>query len=468
MFYAKAMYQGGAIIVSADEKLDYSSYTELGLRCLECGEEVHLRRGDSRRPHFAHFMVIDSREKECSLRVISCSGSWSGFTLEGRGQRRNLFQEHFISLIQKQHSNFDRNIQIIQETIPNDILDKISKESLDFFYENKPNFIIKFRNHAVNYYNNDLGIHFLTVSEAIDYLSLKSSQDLFYKLLYYSIYQCCYTSKTHIFNNLVDKNLISHFIELLINFIKTTNWLGLVCFEELYKTGGNLRLPSQEYQSKEVLLEKLENYFHTETRSLNLRNSKAYNCQLKLNKLDIDIYTLQIVTSVLGQKPRQAYRHFITVANITNIDINSNKEIVIALNLKYEKSICESYQEALDFYNSLKDEIPKLLTFKAKKEQNECIFRLTNWEQIEELIEELGEHERQIQRKKRRQEALKKKWRERRKHNNMIKLIDFLEEEFHEVFYQKYEEEFIECPICEHLLKQKQLINHIIKCAFNR
>ncbi len=36
MYCAKSMYQGGRIVCADDA--DYSSYSDLGLRCLECGE----------------------------------------------------------------------------------------------------------------------------------------------------------------------------------------------------------------------------------------------------------------------------------------------------------------------------------------------------------------------------------------------------------------------------------------------
>lgn len=54
MDIAKAMFRGGELIVDP-AAYNYYSYLVLGLRCRFCGENVHLRKGKSRRAHFAHF-----------------------------------------------------------------------------------------------------------------------------------------------------------------------------------------------------------------------------------------------------------------------------------------------------------------------------------------------------------------------------------------------------------------------------
>jgi hypothetical protein len=106
MYCAKSMYQGGRIVGSDDA--DYGSYSDLGLRCLECGEEVHLKRGDYKKPHFAHFKATSS--SRCSFRVTGYSEGSSGLNPKHKKQRRELFQKYFLNILARSDDKFYQRI----------------------------------------------------------------------------------------------------------------------------------------------------------------------------------------------------------------------------------------------------------------------------------------------------------------------------------------------------------------------
>ncbi|MFB2982503.1 competence protein CoiA family protein [Microseira sp. BLCC-F43] len=106
MEFARSIYLGGKVIYANDERLNNQSYKRWGLYCPECGEEVHLRHGSIREPYFAHFKKIT--DAECSMRV-SINGNnearWTELEI-GRGQRRELFQQHFLNLVASNEHDF--------------------------------------------------------------------------------------------------------------------------------------------------------------------------------------------------------------------------------------------------------------------------------------------------------------------------------------------------------------------------
>src|SRR6478672_1495501 len=99
MKFARSIYLGGEIIEANDSRLNNQSYKDLGLYCPQCGEEVHLRYGSIKEAYFAHFKK--TTEKKCNFRVEASNnntGKWTDLE-EGRGQRRILFQKHFLYII---------------------------------------------------------------------------------------------------------------------------------------------------------------------------------------------------------------------------------------------------------------------------------------------------------------------------------------------------------------------------------
>lgn len=133
MFYAKSMYRGGEIVYADDENISYSSYIQNGICCLECNEDVILKGGSEKRTHFAHHKAI--HDSQCVLRVNVDGGSkiWSGFNPEGKSQRRELFQEHFLKMIKSQDKDWDNNIKILKSTISSTTLINIISRRLRGF-----------------------------------------------------------------------------------------------------------------------------------------------------------------------------------------------------------------------------------------------------------------------------------------------------------------------------------------------
>jgi Competence protein CoiA-like family len=188
MFYAKAMYKGGMIVCANDTNLNYSSYLKEGLRCLVCGEEVYLRKGDSRKPHFAHFHVLTSSQYECPLRVMGYSDAWSQLTPEGQGQRRKIFQKNFLRIIAQSTLQFFEKNAIVKATISEDQLNIFIKKCYSFFEQKKIEFFTHCRILPKNHENN-LIFKNIIASEAIDYLCTSTSYGIFEKLTNYALFQ---------------------------------------------------------------------------------------------------------------------------------------------------------------------------------------------------------------------------------------------------------------------------------------
>jgi Competence protein CoiA-like family len=99
MNIARAMALGGQIVYA--DNCDFSSSDKLKLLCYVCREPVYLRKGDIRKPYFAHHHATSSRQvEECKLRVSAYGNSTeTSNVIEDRGQRLEIFQQHFLSLI---------------------------------------------------------------------------------------------------------------------------------------------------------------------------------------------------------------------------------------------------------------------------------------------------------------------------------------------------------------------------------
>ncbi|MHC5730652.1 MAG: hypothetical protein ACYTXY_42405, partial [Nostoc sp.] len=136
-------------------------------------------------------MDVGSTPSTCLLRVRGYSDSWSELTVESKGQRRQLFQEYFIRIIKKNlDTNFDDYIQRVKNIIPINKLGEIVKKCSEYFYDNKKSLITECHSLALKNYKQTLGLQYLIASEAIEYLSIFSSQELLEQLIYYSIYLC--------------------------------------------------------------------------------------------------------------------------------------------------------------------------------------------------------------------------------------------------------------------------------------
>ena len=141
MDIAKAMYLGGKIIYARDKSLDYNSYRELGLRCYVCGEPVHFRKGEERKPHFAHFPGVDPKQVEvCRLRVASY-GTDTGNGGEDKGQRLKIFQSHFSELITNTIPNFKQVVQVAKESAEVSSIAAVIPDLIRYFVNNSKSLV---------------------------------------------------------------------------------------------------------------------------------------------------------------------------------------------------------------------------------------------------------------------------------------------------------------------------------------
>ncbi|MEH2315755.1 competence protein CoiA family protein [Nostoc sp.] len=366
MFYAKAMYRGGETIVAADH-LSYSSYTQLGLRCIACGEEVCLRKGIVKSRHFAHFMDVGSSPSNCPLRVRGFSDSWSELTVESKGQRRHLFQEYFLSIIKKLNTNFVSYIQRLTTIISINKLELIVKKFSECFCINKTNLINEFRSLALKNSNQNLGMQFLIASEAIDYLSISSSQELLEQLIYYSIYLCYSESSLSAEDSLIYTISDNKIVETIKNIILETNWLSNFEYfsQKIKVSSGEPSKPQSPVNPLNRNISKsIETYFDINVDALIITYKKYTTVKLKFDTINVKLYTMQILGRV-GKEEKENYRYFKTLANITKVDIISNhQEIVITWRLiydKFDKDIINLYPYDSSFLNFLGEEVLKFL-----------------------------------------------------------------------------------------------------------
>jgi hypothetical protein len=219
------MFRGGELIVDP-AAYNYYSYLVLGLRCRFCGENVHLRKGKSRRAHFAHFPLAPSFVENCKLRasVHSTKTSWSDLTSEGKGQRLKIFQEYFLTIITSNNQDFFEKIQFIHSKIDAEILEIITRECCQYFVTKSDAFINQCCTSYKNKLNKESLLQIHVICEVIDYLSVKSSAYLLEKLIQYSIYAFYKKQffKLEFHEDIIEThNICNNVVEILENI----NWL---------------------------------------------------------------------------------------------------------------------------------------------------------------------------------------------------------------------------------------------------
>lgn len=223
MFYAKAMYQGGTIIC-ADEA-GYNSYKKLGLRCLVCGEEVYLKKGDYKKPHFAHFKAIKESQLECPLRVNGYSYTWSKVTPEGRGQRQKIFQQYLLEFFGRYDPDLQQKVDIVMTTVLPDILISYTENCCRFWQQSKFYTIQEVRFFPEDVFNPRLLLQKLIASEVVDYLCVVTSSHLLEKLVHYSIYESCKKSLLD-FSAFVMQSQYDKLCDAIKNLILRIDWLS--------------------------------------------------------------------------------------------------------------------------------------------------------------------------------------------------------------------------------------------------
>ncbi|WP_414526691.1 hypothetical protein [Nodularia chucula] len=520
MFYAKAMYLGSQIPVCAeDENLDYYSYRLLGLRCIVCGEEVQLRKGYVNRPHFAHFKETGINQNKCDLRVTGYSSSWSSLTSEGKGQRRKLFQEHFINIIKRQNTSFHNNIQILKSQLSFNALKEITNKCRVCFDSKKQDLIRECRQFNTSINDQNHWINGLIASEAIDYLSIPTSISPLELLLHYSIYIACNQSKSdnwNIFISTIEPNIIC---EILKEVILKTNWP--IAFENLHQHQNKTVIPlenSISNQNKDLINEKLVKtlgkYINSNQNIEPFKNGDLkkikHPLRLKLQSLNINSFILKDVANVVGGKPRKSYRCDKTIAQVIDI-VETSDEIFINYKLIYNSGIID-----IEYYKNLHREISYFLKKNKNQIGQKITFNLTNWKEIcklihdEELIkakkqqhiveeQKIGKSRKKSKLKQRRKRQIVQK--EQRKqqleiiiseiqniinsqdnliHNEQvkkiiaqIKIIGDPEDPVVKIasyilcIYNKNGEQKIKCPICKISMNKENLLRHLKKIHIN-
>ena len=335
MYYAKAMYKGGTIVCA--DKVNYSSYVILGLRCLECGEEVCLRRGDKRQTHFAHFK--NTVNDYCSLRIIGNSCHWSDLTIEGKGQRRKIFQQYFLNIIIKSNDrNFFEKIKFVRYSVNIVSLNLFLEACRDFFYNNKSNFIDKCYCFISNT-DNENSINNIIASEAVDYLSIPSSYKLLCELFNYCIYNYCqqknYKKEEFVENS---ANCIK-ICQLLINILIETNWAK--SFQEYDNNSRSKSKNTKRGDSDKKQKDDLTNRKYKIKQKYNYKSNLKVGKYINLDGLPTRAFDLEPLTNVrlhlqglylnLLDNSLQENTKIATIAVITNYCLQSNSSIVIEL-----------------------------------------------------------------------------------------------------------------------------------------
>lgn len=225
MEYAISIYKPGERVYP--EQCDFNSYSDLGLICPICKQEVYLRKGNIREPYFAHFHATSSRQvEECELRVSADGNSTEISSLiENRGQRLKIFQQHFISMI------YFENSKIIEDVKFNNWINSIKRDNnqaINNIIKDCSQYFQCFLTHqrlmedkyifpSNKIKDKQIMLQQKIALEAIDYLCVKSN----YKLLEYIIYYCIY----QLYKEKFTKTNIDSICHLVIETIMLNPWI---------------------------------------------------------------------------------------------------------------------------------------------------------------------------------------------------------------------------------------------------
>ncbi|HLP92125.1 MAG TPA: hypothetical protein VK184_26485 [Nostocaceae cyanobacterium] len=133
---AISMYLGKEKVYA--NNCDFNSYSELGLLCPVCMQEVYLRRGEIKKPYFAHFHTTKDRQvKKCSRRVSSDEYGTEISDYE-RGQSLKIFQKQFLSKFYINGSKIVDDINFnkwntSKKRGENKVFKNILRESIEYF-----------------------------------------------------------------------------------------------------------------------------------------------------------------------------------------------------------------------------------------------------------------------------------------------------------------------------------------------
>lgn len=232
MFYAKSIYQGG-IEIEATEEISYDDYKNLGLVCPVCLNEVFYKNPKDKKPHFAHFKKSYRNNKECPLRVSQFSNQnplLDILSLEGKGQRLEIFQKYFLNIINNTYTDFKIIIDQHYD------FDKELEQECKEFINNKTNYIRELQKESdqLTIFQN------LVTIEVIDYITQQNTDHLLKKIVTYVIYK-----------NRDNLNSSESISSLVKSFLKEVDWLSSLINKKnkakLIQPDINISIQQKEY-----------------------------------------------------------------------------------------------------------------------------------------------------------------------------------------------------------------------------
>ncbi|WP_180277324.1 competence protein CoiA family protein [Nostoc sp. 'Peltigera malacea cyanobiont' DB3992] len=231
MEYAISIYKGSKRVYAKD--CDFVSYSVEGLICPICKQEVYLRKGDIREPYFAHFHATSSRQvEECELRVSADGNSTetSSF-IENRGQRLEIFQQHFLSLIYFENSKIIEDVKFnnwinSRKDESNQIINDIIRKCIDYFLENRQLMEAKYIVHTTKNKNKQILLQQKISLEVMSYLcdNAKFNYNLRY-LLFYSMYQIYQYEKHKLIRQNIKTQDIEKICQYTVRIIMRNSWI---------------------------------------------------------------------------------------------------------------------------------------------------------------------------------------------------------------------------------------------------
>ncbi|WP_201789154.1 hypothetical protein [Scytonema hofmannii] len=232
MDYAISMKLGGERVYA--DKCDFSSYNDHKLRCPVCGEPVYIKRGECRKPHFAHIHATNARQVEqCELRASSFGNSTaiSNF-IEDRGQRLEIFQKSFLSMIAigkekiVDDVKFNNWIRAVKSH-NNPTMDSITNACKTYFLTHHQQLEATYNLTILHKEVKDKRtlLQQQIALEAIDYLCVKSSLKLLEYLLHYSIYKLYEHEQDKLLRQKIGRKDIDIICQFAAKVIISNSWI---------------------------------------------------------------------------------------------------------------------------------------------------------------------------------------------------------------------------------------------------
>lgn len=299
-----------------------------------------------------------------------------------------------MSIIKRQDTNFDGNVKMLKDklSLNYNYLEEITNKCFKYFYINNHDLIRECRQFTTDSDNvNNLRVG-LIASEAVDYLSILSSRHLLEQLLHYSIYLAYNQFNSNNWNTFVSTINPNNVCQILKEIILKTNWL--LAFDCVSRNNALIvtKASTITYESSnltEELIKSVEKYMILNGNTLEFQHDKSTKFKLKLERLNINKYSL----------PVDPNKKFQPVAKITNIKTTPQK-ITITYEMIYDSKI-----DNIKYYEKLNNDIRLLFQEQQKDKDKEINFSLSNRAEFEEKerirnqkIEELRRRKEELRR----------------------------------------------------------------------